>query len=267
MGYPPGDSTTCSVQGFLFIFFSRSSWLWTNALVFAMCCMIIGRKYLITVSQSHLIVWIINIILQFVPYHFGNAYGYPLPYDSTLLPIPITRCFFSYNEVSEYSVENYLYRNVLISSFTFNALAAIVAITYSRYFIEEQDPLKKLWQVTLMYPLVMFIAWFPTVFYDSIRFSGTHKILFHSNVISDYLEALVGISGVLLSLVFYIKTDQARIEWYKIYHKLVYKTDYDNSRSSDTSSVFRDSSIGGDIAKRISTVQLTESIINPIDLQ
>ena len=227
--------------------------------------MIIGRKYIITITQSHLIVWTINIILQFVPYGFGNAYGYPLPYDST--GIPITRCFFSYNEVSEYSLEIYLYRNVLIGSFTFNALAAIVAIIFSKYFLEEQDPLKKLWQVTLIYPLVMFIAWFPTVFYDTYRFSYMHKTLYHSNVISDYLESMVGFSGVLLSLVFYIKTDQARIEWYKIYHKLVYKTDYDNSRSSDTSSVFRDSSIGGDIAKRISTVQLTESITNPLDVQ
>lgn len=234
----------------------------TNVLVFSLCCLIIKGKFLLSRTQAHAIIWVVNLILQFVPYMYqADVYGSPQDDNAD---IPITRCFFTYAEISEHNLELYLFRNVIISAFVFNAVAALFVIIYSKLYIEEGHPLKNLWRVVLLYPLAMFLAWFPTVIYDSYRFNYVHNsIPYHADIVSDYLESFVGIYGVLLCLIFYMKTDQARVEWYRLYYNLFHSTTYD-IRSSDTSSKFRDSSMA-EVSKRSSLVQLTEPIINPIE--
>ena len=199
--------------------------------------------------------WTINIILQIVPYitkdYNDSPYGPPNDDNSG---VSRTRCFFSDGAMNDYRWDNLLFRNILFSSFFFNALCALVAIYYSKVCMTEGDPLKYLWTVVLLYALALCISWFPVLIYKS-KFPN-------ENIVSDYLESAVATYGIFLTIIFYVKTDQAREEWYKIYHNMIYSTEYRNDmRSSDTSSQFRDSNWSDR-----KSLQLTESIIiNPLD--
>jgi hypothetical protein len=203
--------------------------------------------------MAHSMVWVINIILQIIPYTIGNSqspYGPPNDDDG----VPITRCFFSNGEMNNYVYDNFLFRNILFSSFIFNFLAAMVAIYYSKVHMTQGDPLKNIWKVMLLYPLALSVSWFPITIY---------KTMFPLyNITSNYLEGFVATYGIFLTLIFYLKTDQAREEWYKIYHNMFYSTEYKNDmRSSSTTSQFRDSNWS-----ERKSVQLIESIVNPLEL-
>ena len=80
--------------------------------------------------------------------------------------------------------------------------------------------------------------------------STSHNPTSTFQVIFDVLANAVSLYGLFLSLIFYIKTKDARIEWYHIYKRV---TGYCNSSSSNSSSNDNKSSV------------ISSSIDNPIN--
>jgi len=75
MGYPLPNTITCSIQGFLINFFSRTSWFFTDVLIFQLFQVIVFKKYFLKVRYVNLIIWTLNIILQCLPWSTKTAYG------------------------------------------------------------------------------------------------------------------------------------------------------------------------------------------------
>lgn len=97
----------------------------------------------------------------------------------------------------------------------------------------------------------MLIAYVPDAIFAVYLNSYLKKynnIFPYGQVIQNYFHAANAMYGVLLSLIFYIRTKQARYEWYTIYRSIIFKelndiekpltnsiTDDDINRVSDAS--------------------------------
>ena len=119
----------------------------------------------------------------------------------------------------------------------------------------NDDPLLKLSKVVLLYPLALMVCWVPASIYGKWRdtyYTQNGHYPKHFILISNYFEASVCLYGPLLSLIFYIYTEQARYEWMKIYRYILYRKSNDDC-DDDMRSTASSSSITNDV------------IMNPID--
>ena len=213
-------------------FFCRSSWLYTLALITQLFCFVLFKKYYIDDRMICFIIWPINTLLQLLPLSSGVQFGQQQPNSRCLLTPG--------NNFSAYRFWlNLVFRDVLLAVFIITFFLTLIILIYRYKYIEKGDPVNKIIDVIMLYPSAMFVAWIPITFYNMYR--DDYKVKYHSYpvdslVLANYLEACVSIYGVLVSLIFYTKTQQARKEYYLFYCQLF------NLNSDDRSSISSDES-------------------------
>jgi len=111
----------------------------------------------------------------------------------------------------------------------------------------------------LLYPLALLLSWVPAASYgywrDEYYLKNDHYPS-HSLLVSNYFEASVCFYGPLLTLIFYVYTEQARREWIRLYRIIIQrKSDDDDDMRSTASS---DSS-------KNDSVTVSTAVMNPID--
>jgi hypothetical protein len=227
MGYPY-KGTVCYIQGFLFLFFGRVSWYFTDVLMFQLFCLVIYKRYFVSIKVVHLIIWPIVLIEQFLPYSIGVTYGTHYPPEKK----PFQRCFLT-------SFDNTLNKKVIDSSrslveefyvsFLFILLLTIGILGYS-YYVSKTDPLNlsKISHIrdsistAILYPIAMVTFYLPSFVWFTYLSFNHHA--YHKLVIFNYLTSLQPLYGVSLSIIFYTKTKLARREWYLLYQQIFHMT-------------------------------------------
>ena len=56
--------------------FSRASWFYTDALIINLVFLIVYKKYTCSIMYAHIIIWLINIVLQVLPYRYQSLLYY-----------------------------------------------------------------------------------------------------------------------------------------------------------------------------------------------
>ena len=198
------------------------SWFYTDVLIFQLFYIVVFQQYFLNVTSMHVIVWSLNIILQFLPYSTGTRYGYGND-DNIATEL---RCFLSKGKGSEKNVINwgeYTFQYDLLISLLLIIVLSIVVVFYSlrmknmevsQVYLAQR--IRGSWSVVILYPLAMIVSWMPGVLYG--LGGGVYEKLGHPNppnhiLVFDYLSAFNCLYGVLLALIFYTKTIDARRAW------------------------------------------------------
>ena len=152
------------------------------------------------------------------------------------------------------------FRNVLLASFVIIVILSVFILVYTYFYMLPSDPLQKLSNVVLLYPLALLISWVPATSYGEWRdryYTENDHYPNHSILVSNYLEASVCFYGPLISLIFYVYTKQARREWirlYRIYIQRKTRDDDDDDNNDD------------DMRSTVSSITSKNDVImNPID--
>ena len=211
------QSHICALQGFISLNSERASWFWTDCLIMNIYGIVVHQKYIIkSKAVLHIIVWTITIVLAFIPYANGVTYG-------TAVTIGTYRCGYGISESS--SINAYDNWNLFQYICCFSSLILIMIITIRIYiftYYPSQDSLPShnigFFKTLLLYPIAMFICWFPSQFFFTLIISSTETT--QADTIGNILHILAPLYGLFLSLIFYTKTDKARVEWINIFTRL-----------------------------------------------
>ena len=234
-----------SAQAFLVIYFSRLSWFYTDVLVFELFYLIVFKKCFLKIRYYHMITWSLNTILQFLPYKSGLIYG------NDDIQGGMIRCSLATGsgtaELATYWMF-YTFHIELILSFVLIVLFSVITISYC-YYMSRKDvtnmymlpKIRSTWSTLILYPVGinitffqkiillitfegMLIAWLPNAFYAvyfNIFVVKHHHPPDNGLVIVNYFHLSNAFYGVLLSLIFYTKTDDAIVQWKLVFHRLL----------------------------------------------
>jgi len=216
-GFPLKGSSLCSAQGFLSIFFSRASWLWTDILITQLYYLVIYNELLSTIPIMHAIVWGISLILQFIPYGLDVEYG---TRDDNKEIINNQLCFYKSNGNTEaVKISRYAYFLILTVSLVYILLVCTLISCRSckgGSLISRDDLRKKM----IWYPLGLFIAWIPNMIYNwyaDVFLSNDTDLPKDFYVIDNCLTAANSLYGIMLSIFFYTQNIDARRMYYKFF--------------------------------------------------
>ena len=155
----PDAGLLCAAQGFLFIFFSRMSWFFTDVLIFQLFYIVVFKKFFLSVKHMHCIVWPLNILLQILPYTTGTTYGED---DGQV-------CFFGLGNGSFRSVvawSQYAFTIELFISFAIIIILTFVVVFYClnmniaiRSHVYLAQKIRESWSIMILYPCAMLVTW------------------------------------------------------------------------------------------------------------
>jgi hypothetical protein len=222
-GYPSG--WLCSVQGFLLIFFARASWFWTVALTINLFGICLYRKMIVTINQAHIITLAINTLLQLLPLTTKTYYGTT---DDNAIQV----CTYSKGGGSianTYTWIDNLVHLELIICFIILFILTVLIILNDKCFRKNElstpivESISRGWLTVLYYPAGLFIAWVPGIlfaWYISIyqRVNGIQPP--RATLISSTLTIFNSLYGLILSIVYYSQTTDARACWVELLGKI-----------------------------------------------
>lgn len=228
-GFPPKGSFICKAQGFLSIFFSRASWLWTDVLISQLYYFIVYKDLCLTMPAMHGIVWFISIVLQIIPF-FHIDYG---AFDDNL-SIPNNQlCFYSSQNNDHFAAEYSRYAYFFILTISF-----VLIFTFTLIIACQHRLQKDIWKKLIFYPAGLFIAWIPNAIYNwySTYYIDKDLTIIHFYAVDNYLIASNSLYGIILSLFFFSQHIDARILfWNFIKQKvLCYKSNNDDNNGLDS---------------------------------
>jgi len=156
LGYPEANSSTCAAQGFFLLLFSRASWFYTDVLILELFYLIVYKSHLFKIRYHHIIVWSLNILLQFLPYLTGTTYG--SDDDGRLVRCSIANGTGSFEQSITWIT--FAFQLELIASFIFITLFSIIILIYC-YYMSKKDTdnmfllpnIRNAWSTVILYPL------------------------------------------------------------------------------------------------------------------
>jgi len=136
-GYPKNNTPACYAQGFLSLFFGRSSIFFTEIIIIQLLFVIVYRRFFLDIYITHIIVWPLNIILQILPYTTGAYYGRTFDDDKG---VPIIRCLVAHSSNVNNALfwNNYVLNFWILASFGVIGICTIGILCYSSYVIHVQ---------------------------------------------------------------------------------------------------------------------------------
>ena len=225
-GYPPSNNDLCKFQGFLAETFEKVSWLTTDVLILNIYSIIIMRKILVDMKKTCIFIAITVTVLTFLP--FSNNVGYG---GGT----GIVRCsYYNYKDPSNFSpvaLWGLLQQSIAVSSLLFILLIILRILVYLYCDCKEDEKLrsakqmllaKESWRTMILYPISLIFAWLPSQSYAIIIELSPPSPPSNTRIyLSDALYMLAPMNGLLLSLIFYIKTSEAKKAWMSIFRNLI----------------------------------------------
>jgi hypothetical protein len=210
-GFPVGGTWTCAVQAVLEIFFLRANWLWTTLLVYQMYRFVVFNKIFLSELAMHGIVWPLSALLTFLPLvhaEFGRD-GSNTNSEMCFLTSTKPSWFLSWLVVDWIGV-------------------LFVCIWAMIYFIQRigsqykdvndsviQNNINALVSCLYAYPAILALTWGSNGIINLVIILLTgyrSPTALESYIIS--VTAIVSLSnGLLISLVFFTKSPEARYRW------------------------------------------------------
>ena len=198
-------------KGFTYPLFARTSWLFTDVLIFQLFYIVVYKRYFLNVKYMHCIVWTLNIILQCLPLTTGTFYGDD---DESA----VFTCVLSNGTGSNKQKlmwYSYTINIEILFSICFICTFTILIIVYSRRMKESEvhlaERIQNSWSLVIWYPCALLIGWLPiTIYLMYIEYGG---VAHHYALFLNYLSLFSCFYGVMLSIIFYTKTLDARRAW------------------------------------------------------
>lgn len=234
VGYPP-KGPLCTFQGFIVEFFEKASWLWTDILILNIYGIVLYKKCLISIKNSHLIIWTVVILLSLLPFTENVTYGGVGN---------ITGCSFSgNNNFSKWSALSHFL--LLVSLLIIIILSFRIAIfVYTLNYDSDNGiavPLTQLDQriateatiTMILYPTAMVLCWLPSqIFGLYVNISQDYS---NNNRITDNaMHTICPLYGLLLTLIYYIRTKGAKEEWKNLFQSLYKNSDVEITSSPNS---------------------------------
>ena len=243
LGYPD-RGPLCSLQGFLYFFFTRMSWFYTDVLIVQLFFVVLFKKYFLNKKYMHIIVWSVNVVLQILPFVTKSMYGTDDGGENFII------CGLGKGKGSTtalYYWNQYALNIELLASFGIIIILSFIIVCYSLHMKNIQTPhvlliqrIRESWSIVILYPCAMLIAWVPSTiygFYSSVLINEK-GFPDHYFVTYNYLASLNVLYGPLLALIFYTKTLDARRAWiYNLRCILHVTADVDIDERSSCSSI------------------------------
>jgi hypothetical protein len=201
----------CQAQAFLSTFFLRGNWIWTTALICQMHRFVTRDGEFFSEGKVHAIVWSITAFMTFGPLADGS-FGHNGLNDGTELCFirSSSRSWEAAWAVIDWSAAVFLcivVMAVLISSVLFqyrairNDVVALKILNLTRSLYVYPLVLAATWGINTMLNLViMFMV-------KNGKFSATETNVLRCSLVSAMTN------GILLAIVFYAKSHEARYQW------------------------------------------------------
>jgi len=215
----PKPGVLCSIQSFMTSFTARFSWFYTDVLITQLCYLVVYKRHFLTLRHMHAIVWILNIILEVLPFTTRTYYGDSSSNISSGICDFYTKGSNDDNDLVD-KWNDATFNGWLYLSFILILLCSLFIVLYTRN-ITARNPLSasllnttafsEAWKTVVLYPIALLVSYVPAQIYALYynQYSGTVKI----GIIANYLVALNSCYGLFLSIIFYTKTDGALNEW------------------------------------------------------
>ena len=219
LGFPkPGK--LCSIQSFMTSFAARASWFYTDVLITQLCYLVVYKRHFLTLMHMHAVVWILNIILQFLPFATKTFYGSPASANSSGGGICDFYTKGSYDDDLVDKWNDATFNGWLYLSFILILLCSLFIVLHTRNITSRNtlsasllntSAFSEAWKTVVLYPIALLVAYIPAQIYALYynQYSRTAKI----GIIANYLVALNSCYGLFLSIIFYTKTEGALNEW------------------------------------------------------
>lgn len=224
-GYP-SDNNLCKFQGLLAETFEKVSWLTTDVLILNIYGIVIMRKILLDMKKTFIVIGTTVTTLTFLPFCNGVGYGGITGF---------VRCsYYNYKDPSNYSpvaLWGLIQQTIAVSSLLFILLIILRILVYLYCDYKEDEKLrtanqmllaKESWRTMILYPISLIVCWLPSQLYAIIHEISPSSPLSNTRIyLSDALYMLAPMNGLFLSLIFYIKTSEAKKEWTSIFRNLI----------------------------------------------
>ena len=216
-GFPSG--TLCVVQGALSYYFYRASWIWVFLLTLQLYSVVINGRLKLTIYHLHFIAWGGSLVFELIPLS-TNAYGMD---DGGEGYQPCTLIYGANPQMGE---------KWIIATFVAPLILCLVlmliltARLWLRYRTKEllKTPIVASIRILTYYPASMILFWLPY-----IPVSVMLNIQYFRPKTADWIALYVTLAwgsgyGVILALIFFSNSEEARKRW----HYLLFKGEYEN---------------------------------------
>jgi len=214
----------------------------------------------------HIFVWTLNVVLEILPFTTNTLYG------NNNNNIENGICDFyqkGTNDDTNILITTWsdaTFNGWLYISFLLVGICSIFIIIYTKY-LKYRNPItssllnntpvfSEAWKTVILYPISMLVAYVPAqsfvLYYNNYVINKHSSSAHKASIISNYLIALNPMYGLLLSIIFYIKTQGAREEYIKFFRHYIFNIIL--PESSDTEST------GSDIEFRTTSVDLPKTL-------
>ncbi len=221
----PGDHDMCVLQGILQQFFYPASWVWTTVMTYLLYSLVMRGKISMPEWQMHAICWGIALVCTLLPLTTGT-YGVQANDDDWcwIQPRTLSNRNIQMNNIWEYIT----FDCVIFGSFLVMATCGILIFYRLRI---QQIPTTKTIQSALktltMYPLVLFITWFPNAVTISMDAAMDSKLMLVVNSLSIW-------QGGLTAIIFFVNSRESRAHWINLFRVMCGCCFIDNHRERST---------------------------------
>jgi hypothetical protein len=245
-GFPAANSSYCEWQGFAMYFFSRGSWFFTSALACQLYFLIVYEKLLISEKWTHVICWILNIILGCVVFE-GARYGIDDDQVGAGWCFPEAK-----NKQIQHDYENATFlAPVIVCTFLLIIINMSILLQYYIFrSIKKSEKRRSLVLAMLLYPTCMVIAWLPYIityfFHESIGDDDDDYTSQFALFIEDVFVGWGVLYGSFLAIVFFANSKEARRRWYNMTIRrllVLFNCDLSSSDDSILDAIIEDSDI------------------------
>ncbi len=206
----PHNHVSCYIQGLLQQFFYIASWMWTVIITYLLYSLVTKGKITLPEWGMHLISWGVALLCTVLPLT-TSTYGAQANDDDWCWIQPR---FLNHEsiELSEFWIF-LTFDCIIFGSFFLMTLWGILIFHHVRI---QQIPTSKTvssaLQALLMYPIVLFITWFPNAIFltAGIEQSSGQEVMLAVNSLSIW-------QGGLTAIVFFYNSKESRTHWFNVF--------------------------------------------------
>lgn len=208
---PQQEGPWCTAQAFLWMFFRRATWLWTTMIPICLWMQIVARRP-IRFRVCNAIVWSLNLLISLLPTMAGVRYGGGANGNY--------QCFL---EDTQAGIDWYAYIMVIPGTIcAFLGVSILLLLEYERRkkysSTDLGNAIGALISKNLGYPICLFVSWGPF----NVAFLAFDVIENEARTTPEGWVLLITFSlssvfGVLIGVVFFLKSSEARQRWLRLW--------------------------------------------------
>lgn len=245
---PASSSSMCKFSGFINLYFYPVTWMWTTTLVYFLYGLAINGRVPMSELSVHGLCWGVPLILTLLVLT-TNDYGRFDENDDNEV------CTVGGDENSAFAWRIVIYYGLFLSCvFTMGYLyLKIIRIKRIGLSSVSEGMLNLAVESLSYYPVAMIVSWIPEFISFIIQFD-------HHNGLATHVSAIFKLAnGVFMAVIFFSKSQHARLLWYRLLTNEPYHATRDISHDSSCCLDILDE-YGFDSERKISLLSETSSL-------